>query len=70
MPAAPLFFRMVYNADMKREKKAISACDCNQPTRKTKAHETTCGNCGGAVLTEREREFLKSLHRPPQRFIA
>jgi hypothetical protein len=67
---APVFRRRVYevqttgiNAKMKIVQTNLPACRCPRPEPKSDAKAAVCGECGGAILTAREREYLKSLTR-------
>jgi hypothetical protein len=61
--AVPLFRRSVYDDVMKRGVKQIPACSCRpgMALPKSRAKAATCANCGGAILTELERRYMKAL---------
>jgi hypothetical protein len=62
---APVFRRLVYDvigAKMTRKKVNLPQCSCTMgPLPKTSAKAAVCANCGGAILTLAEREYLKTL---------
>jgi hypothetical protein len=62
-PAEPKFLRLVYDEEMKRVRRQVSACRClpGQVLPKSKSEHAVCGNCGGAILTPREKEYLRAL---------
>jgi hypothetical protein len=64
MADKPVFRRRVFDimsGKMKPRTANLVACRCPRPTPKSNAKAAVCGECGGAILTAREHEYLKSL---------
>lgn len=60
----PVFTRgtfQIEGVEMKRKTMRLPACKCHSPMPKTRAKAAVCAECGGAILTALEWQYVKAL---------